>query len=72
MKHYTQLTRKERYQNYVLKTAGQSKVQNTKFLTGTNPSLDGSWLENPRLDGKKCAGICLESCTHLNYSDIFL
>lgn len=32
MRHYTQLTREERYQIYALKTAGQSKAQIAKIL----------------------------------------
>ena len=47
MKHYTQLTREERYQISALKTAGQSKAQIAKVL-GRHKSTIGREMERNR------------------------
>ncbi len=51
MKHYTQLTREERYQIYALKTAGQSKAQIAKVLDRHKSTIGREIARNCGLRG---------------------
>ncbi|NOQ50779.1 MAG: IS30 family transposase [Desulfuromonadaceae bacterium] len=51
MKHYTQLTREERYQIYALKTAGQSKTQIAKILGRHKSTIGREMVRNSGLRG---------------------
>ena len=51
MKHYTQLTREERYQIYALKTAGQSKAQIAKVLGRHKSTIGREMARNCGLRG---------------------
>jgi IS30 family transposase len=51
MKHYTQLTREERYQIYALKTAGQSKTQIAKVIGRHKSTIGREMARNGGLRG---------------------
>ncbi len=51
MKHYTQLTREERYQIYALKTAGQSKAQIAKVIGRHKSTIGREMTRNSGLRG---------------------
>ena len=51
MKHYTQLTREERYQIYALKAAGQSKAQIAKVISRHKSTIGREMARNCGLRG---------------------